>query len=580
MNFKTSLLLLFASNAIYAQLSVRNDNYVFANDVIVFVEDYINLNEGNSRIYLRNEAQVIQGAGTTGNSGIGELSVYQNANVGAYEYNYWCSPIGDKTDNNNNNAFGISLLNDVTGLITSTPATYNSSPSYTGTSSPLNIEPYWIWKYIASDDYSDWIHVKSATTINPGEGFTMKGTTGSGSNQLFDFRGKPNNGTINTKVLNNNFTLTGNPYPSAIDAVAYIHDPDNAAVITGVLHYWEQDPSVDSHYISDYEGGYATYTITSDGGTETFIHAVFNTYNGDGSINVSNTGSGSKTASRYIPIGQGFMVEGIATGYVKAKNSHRVFVKETDANSEFFKTTKSKTNTDNTFSSVPNDYKRFRLNIDFNDTYTRQLVQTFHESASKGFDYGLEIKAHPSELLDNDAYFNSGENTYLAEALPFNESLKIPLYFKIQNEIPVRIRIVDIQNFDSNQSIYIVDKETNTYTDLRNENFEINLSTGNYNERFEIVFSQQTLTTIDTKIEDLTVFQNNNQSQLRILNPNLHEISSIYIYDILGKSVVRRKRLPNYKEHQISTKTFSNGIYVVKITLENKEAITKKVIIN
>lgn len=220
------------------------------------------------------------------------------------------------------------------------------------------------------------------------------------------------------------------------------------------------------------------------------------------------------------------------------------------------------------------------MNIDFNNTYTRQLVQTFHESASKGFDYGLEIKTNSSELLDNDAYFNSGENTYLAEALPFNESLKIPLHFNIQNETPIRVRIADIQNFDSNQPIYIVDNKTNTYTDLRNENFEINLSTGNYSERFEIVFSQQTLTTIDTKIEDLTVFQDINQSQLRILNPNLQEISSIYIYDILGKYVTQRKQLPNYKEHQISTKNFSNGIYVVKITFKNKKTITKKVIIN
>ncbi|TGV01176.1 hypothetical protein, partial [Flavivirga rizhaonensis] len=54
------LLLITVNNLAFAQLSVRNDAYVFINDEIVFVEDDINLNEADSSIYLRNEAQVIQ----------------------------------------------------------------------------------------------------------------------------------------------------------------------------------------------------------------------------------------------------------------------------------------------------------------------------------------------------------------------------------------------------------------------------------------------------------------------------------------------------------------------------------------
>ena len=169
MHNKLIVLALFLCNLSFSQLSVRNSTYVFVNDEIVFVEDDINLNEAASSLYLRNEAQIIQGIGTTGNSGLGELSIYQEANVGEHEYNYWCSPIGNKTNNSINNPFGISFLNDVTGLITSTPATYSSTSSYNGTSSPLNIEPYWVWKFIASDNYADWVHVQGNTTVNPGE---------------------------------------------------------------------------------------------------------------------------------------------------------------------------------------------------------------------------------------------------------------------------------------------------------------------------------------------------------------------------------------------------------------------------
>lgn len=88
MHHKLIVLALFLCNLSFSQLSVRNSAYVFVNDEIVFIEDDINLNEANSRIYLRDEAQIIQGSGTKGNSGLGELSVYQEANIGEHEYNY------------------------------------------------------------------------------------------------------------------------------------------------------------------------------------------------------------------------------------------------------------------------------------------------------------------------------------------------------------------------------------------------------------------------------------------------------------------------------------------------------------
>ena len=70
MHHKLIVLALFLCNLSFSQLSVRNSAYVFVNDEIVFIEDDINLNEANSRIYLRDEAQIIQGSGTKGNSGL------------------------------------------------------------------------------------------------------------------------------------------------------------------------------------------------------------------------------------------------------------------------------------------------------------------------------------------------------------------------------------------------------------------------------------------------------------------------------------------------------------------------------
>ncbi|WP_445733699.1 T9SS type A sorting domain-containing protein [Mariniflexile sp.] len=579
-----SISVLFIYGFSYGQLSVRNNTYVFVKDQIVFVKDAINLNEADSRIYLRNEAQIIQGTGTTGNSGIGELSVYQEGNVGEYEYNYWCSPIGSKTNNSVNNPFGISFLNEATGPTTSTPASFNHNSNFNGTSSPLNIEPYWIWKYIAGTDYFDWIHVEGNTAINPGEGFTMKGTIGSGDAQRYDFRGKPNTGTIGVSVLNNKLSLVGNPYPSAMDAAAYIHDSQNASVITGTLYYWEQNPAIDSHYLRDYEGGYATYTIDA-AGVETFVPAVFNTFNGDGSINVSNTGTGSKTARRYIPIAQGFMVEGTATGTVKAKNSHRVYVKETAADSEFFKSSnskeKSKINQSSIgFSVVPSDYKRFRINVDFNNTYTRQLVETFHAIATIGFDYGMESKINADDILKSDAFWSNNPDAFLAEALPFDENSTIPITIKVSQKMPIRVRIFDIQNFETVPAIYLHDVELNTYVDLKTQDFNINLATGNYTKRFEITFKNTTLDVEANVFEGIQVFQNNNASEVTIGNSNALVIKSLQLHDVTGKLVLQRNISSNEKVYAYSTKSLSDGIYIATLSLVTQQVFIKKISIS
>ncbi|AUP81140.1 T9SS type A sorting domain-containing protein [Flavivirga eckloniae] len=579
---KYAFLLLLIGNLAFSQLSVRNDAYVFINDEIVFVEDDINLNEANSSMYLRNEAQVIQGTGVTGNSGVGSLSVYQEGNVDEYEYNYWCSPVGTTTNNSVNNPFGITLLNDVTGLITSTPAGTAQDPNHNGSSSPLNIEPRWIYKTIASDSYYDWVQVLTASTINPGEGFTMKGTAGSGDAQQYDFKGKPNNGTMSVAVETGKESLVGNPYPSALDAFAYIHDLENRTVIDGTLRFWEQNPAINSHLLKAYDGGYASYTIDPTGTIETPVAAVYNTYNGDGSINTGNTGTGSKIPTQYIPIGQGFMVVGSANGVVKAKNSHRVYITEAHADSRFFKSSNTKKKTSkaaNSFVQVPNDAKRFRLNVDFNDTYTRQLVETFHNSATDGFDYGLECKMFIQDILHSDAYWLIDEKPYVAEALPFDVALSIPLSIKVTTESQIKIRIADVQNFDNSQPIYVHDTENNTYTDLRTQDFNVTIEANNYPDRFKIVFKEETLNTTEINLDDLTIFHNNSISELKVLNPNAVNIETLSLFDVTGKEVKKESINNSKKAYTYSTKQLRNGVYIAKVILSNNQVLNKKIII-
>ena len=599
MKFIYTIFLFFICNVIIAQLYVGNNAFVYVDgtgftsgpDVApLFVTDDVNINS-TGHIYLRNDAQLLQGSGTTGNSGIGKLSVYQDGKASAAAYNYWCSPVGNILSNDNTNRpfRANNNIYDVTAApITSSLATYMQAPNYNGTTSPLVIADYWLWSYNPGIEYSEWDHVLSGGDVASGYGFTMKGTLASSNNQLYDFRGKPNSGTILTSVLNGQETLVGNPYPSALDARDYIHLATNASRLdSGTLYFWEQDLTITSHVLINYRGGYSTYTINSAGTVETFIPATFDSYNFDGNLNTGGSSSSSgKAVYRYIPIGQGFMIRGSANGNVRTTNAMRKYQKEAANLSEFYRTQSTSTSNNRTdfieyndegMQIMPEDYKRFRMNIDFNETYTRQLLQNFHYSATEGKDYGLESKS--PELIESDAHWIQDGEAYSAQAFNFQEDLTIPLHIIIENQQLVRFRIFDVQNFEGSQPIYLHDIENNLYVNLRSQNHEITLETGNYTNRFEITFRANALSTDDIVLEDFIIYQNNNTSELTIVNPNQLEIKNVLLFDVTGKQIFDQINLPVQSNHTFSTKNLSDGVYIAQLTFKSNQELSKKIII-
>lgn len=594
------LLLCFSMASAQSDLFVSNGSYIYVDgtgfssgtDVApLFVTNDVNL-ENNSHIYLRNDAQLLQG-NNVGNSGTGELSVYQNGTVNQWAYNYWCAPVGGiLTDNFVNNAFRVNQIDDP---LLGTPDIIDSSDSafttaYNGTADPLLISTRWLWMFVSSNQYSQWIPAATPGNANiditPGLGFTMKGSgTGTTGNTTYDFRGKPNNGTIGSPVAADQFTLVGNPYPSAMDAAAFIHDADNINAIEATLFYWEQDGSVASHVLQDYVGGYSEFTINPAGTVITTAPAVFNTYDEqDNVLPLPPPGAnGSKLARRYIPIGQGFMIEGKtgSTGTVQAKNAHRVYEKE-GADSYFFRTSNPGLSyQENGLSEVPDDYKRFRINIDFTvdeNQYTRQVILNFHDSATPGHDRGLEPKR--SQSYNSDVYFILDNKQYSGQAYAFDQALIIPLVVDIEEQQPLRFRIFDIQNFDESQGIYIHDIYNDVYVNLRDQDYELNIEPGNYTDRFKIVFTPgQALSIDDLEVSDLTIRQDNDIHELSVINPNGLDVKTIEVFDMAGKRMLNQFYDSISNHYQLSTVDLSDGVYIVNVTSIDNTVKTEKIIV-
>lgn len=619
MKYLYTLILFAICSITFAQsdLYVSNGSYVYVdgtsfasgpNVAPLYVTDDVNLNT-NGHIYLRNDAQLLQSNATTTstNTGAGQLSVQQTGNSNTYMYNYWASPVGQNSGATGNTALrpNNSFYME-TGPLPTNTTLYGYSGDYDGTAT--EISEYWLYTFIGLPGttiaYEDWIGLGGGALpvggdpngiLASGYGFSMKGNS-SGA-QKYDFRGRPNNGDITVTLNQSRETLVGNPYPSALDALPFIHNTHNQNNSTGVLKYWEQAPGATSHVLSNYVGGYALYTISA-AGTDSFTYAPFSMYllNGTVASSPGAVGTGTKNGRRYIPVGQGFMMEGNPSApqsSVIFSNSHRVFYKQSGADSEFFKTssTKEETNihtipearyTEDGYNIVPEDFKRFRINVGFdnnrNDSYTRQLLMNFHHTATAGFDYGLE--AQIAEQVSSDANWILDGTPYAIQAFDYNEELKIPLLVKVNNQQLVRFGIYDIQNFASSQPIFIHDMENNLFINLQDQAYEITLEPGNYTDRFEIVFQDHSLSTEEFNDVDFFIMQNNSTSQLTILNPNQLEVKTVSLFDVSGKRIFNENNLSTQDRYAFSTKNLSEGVYVAKVTFANQTTTSKKLIVS
>lgn len=590
---KITLFFILVSFQSFGQMYIGSNTPVYVKNQVLFVKQNINL-AANSNLYLRNLSQFVQGtAGTSGNSGTGMISVYQEGTSDNFDYNYWCSPVGETNAAAGNSNFGITLLNRPTSSIASVATAILPITNYDGTANPLAIAPYWIYKLTNANNYSQWVQVASATTLAPGEGFTMKGTSGTDTTdpegtgivnnpgtgaQRYDFRGKPNDGNITVAVgTANAATLTGNPYPSALHLNAFLLDPLNNAC-TGIAYFWEQDKTVNSHQLSAYRGGYGSYSPGSLGSNGIYVPATFKSYNQDGTVNTGGPSSGLAAQRKYTPIGQGFLINGNTNGTVTFRNSYRVYYKEGSGLSQFEKPSKNKEVASEEQEEEVPEISHFRINAIINNQFTRQLALAFLPEATDGVDKGIDAMNMDSSL-PTDVAFWLQDGSYVIQGINFDVTKKIPLRVNADASSTLKFSVSTLVNFDLQQAIYLYDSLDGTYHNIKNENYEVTVAPGIYNDRFQIAFTSTTLGTNEEIKTSFFITQDNANQILKASNPDLESFKSFSLFDITGKKLLYKENLGNEHYFNFSTSGLSAGIYIASFVTDDNEKITQKVII-
>jgi trimeric autotransporter adhesin len=343
------------------------------------------------------------------------------------------------------------------------------------------------------------------------------------------FTGYPNNGTISIPVTANTYNAIGNPYPSTLDADAFIYD--NGLEAGEALYFWRKENG-------SANPSYATYTLS--GG-------------------VANTAGGSALIPTYaIQVGQGFIAKSLSTS-LNFTNSMRV------------------ADNDNLFLRS-NNKSRLWLDLTNNTGLFCQTLIAYMPNATSGIDSGIDgrILSEPTNgatltsIIDNDPLFIiQGKGAFV-------DTDVVPLAFKtaVAGNFTISLSNVDGLFANNAQDIFLRDNLTNTITNLNNGDYTFATAVGNFVDRFEVVYQNTVLKVNDFALDNVVVYANNS---VITINAGQTIIDNVKVYDVRGRLLTEKNNV-NASSLEIQNTVQNKQVLIVKIVTNDNQVISRKIV--
>jgi hypothetical protein len=463
----------------------------------------------NGTLTIENNANLIQTAATNTNSGSGAVTVKRNSNpLKRLDYTLWSSPVtGTQT---------LAQFSPETSQSPNRFYTYDTSANAYAATSFTN-------PFSAGTGYL----IRMPNTADPVTPAAYPGV----------FTGTSlNNGNVSITTATSGYYAVGNPYPSTIDAAAFLSLPGNTT--DGTLYFWRKTNGVANTAGTSATGtGYATWTTFGTAASEAAPN------------NIIPNGT--------IQVGQGFIVNSTGSS-LTFTNAMRLGT----ASTQFFKTKQLA------------EKSRIWLNLTNTAGVFSQALVGYVDGASLGVDNGIDgkyINDSPIALTSN---INNEE--YTIQGRPaFDATDVVALNFKTDKAGDYSIAIGQVDGlFAAGQDIYLVDSKTGAETNLKDGAYNFIASAGVDNSRFSLKY-QKTLKVTDSDFNENTVIVYKNKGTLYV-NSSAKAISSIKVYDVQGRLLAEQKNI-KANTATISNLKASNQILIVQVRGEDNSEVTKKV---
>lgn len=232
--------------------------------------------------------------------------------------------------------------------------------------------------------------------------------------------------------------------------------------------------------------------------------------------------------------------------------------------------------------------QRVRIDFESPNGYVRPLLLAFtsDDSATDGVDYGYD--GANFDQFPDDLFWMIEDNTYVIQGVgSYEETKQYPLGLFLTNSGTIKISLNSLENFNQEIEVFVFDNLENTYTSINANNFNIDITSGEYLNRFFITFSNQNASNNGVSNGSLSIEEFNNQelatityvsnSNQLIIKSN-STITHIEIYSITGQKIKRLNNIHS-KEIKMPLQLNHKGYAIVKaFGLETHQS--KSIILN
>ncbi|MBO6607026.1 T9SS type A sorting domain-containing protein [Psychroserpens sp.] len=225
---------------------------------------------------------------------------------------------------------------------------------------------------------------------------------------------------------------------------------------------------------------------------------------------------------------------------------------------------------------------RMKIRLEYNspDSYSREILVIADETATDGVDEDFDVVMN--NLQPDDMFWLIGSEKYSNQAISeINTETVIPVGITVNSSGMNSIAIDKLENIPENFKIFVHDITLGVYHEIKEGAYEVNLTSGVYLDRFEIVFTQpETLgvNSFELDKEDIIVFFDQNADEIKVINKNNLVIQGVDVYSILGQSVYRNQTT-NTSNLNINVNQLTTGAYIVLVHT-NTGKVSKKILIN
>lgn len=407
-----------------------------------------------------------------------------------------------------------------------------------------------------------YIKGRGLAVKEPTNAGVVAGTTAVNAN----FEGYPTNGAFTYSLVNTaplatppsspstairGYNLVGNPYPSNIDLnILYDINGGNSGTLSQTFYFW--DSTVNDRYVqegSKYDGkSYGIFNAASPPGTGSGVAAT-------GDINSVSL----KKPTNIVKMGQGFMVRSTAST-MQMKFNNTIRTTGTVGESYFGKNIPEKT------------VDRYWLKLVSPTGIAASCVVVYFPGGDNGFARDDSFTMGGSDVIysqvENQKLAINGRSSFTkTDVVPLGTSQFGNGYYKIGIETAEGI-------FQNDQPVYLKDLQTGIVTNLSEGDYVFAANAGESTGRFEIIYEPETvLATGSNTKEGLVVYRDGGDF---VVKSSSEKITHLAVYDAGGRLVFQDH--PNANNAKIENSGLVNGVYILKITLENGEVVPRKIV--